>query len=54
MQIGSMIAISIATAALVGSDDPGGVQARVYAVAALVLVGALPLIARVPEHHGSW
>ena len=54
MQIGSMTAISIATATLSGSDDPGGIQAWVYAMAALLLVAALPLIARIPEHHGSW
>jgi EmrB/QacA subfamily drug resistance transporter len=54
MQIGSMTAISIATATLAGSDNPGGVQAWVYVIAALLLVAALPLIARIPEHHGSW
>jgi MFS family permease len=54
MQIGAMIAISIATAVIAGSGDPGGVQAWVYVVAALLLVVSLPLIARVPEHYGSW
>ena len=54
LQIGSMIAISIATATLASSDDPGGIQAWVYVVAALLLVAALPLITRIPEHHGSW
>lgn len=54
LQIGSMTAISIATAALAGSDDPGGTQAWVYIMATLLLVAALPLIARIPEHHGSW
>lgn len=54
MQIGSIIAISIATAILASSGDPGGIQAWVYVSAALLLVAALPLITRVPEHHGSW
>lgn len=54
LQMGSMVTISIATAILAGSADPGGIQARVYAVTALLLVAALPLIARVPEHRGSW
>jgi EmrB/QacA subfamily drug resistance transporter len=54
MQIGSIVTVSIATAILASSDDPAHVQAWVYVVAAIVLVAALPLITRVPEHHGSW
>jgi MFS family permease len=53
-QIGTIIAISIATATVAGADDPGRSQAWIYAMAALLLVAALPLIAHVPEHHGSW
>jgi MFS family permease len=53
-QVGSMAAISIATAVLASSDDPGRVQAWVYIAAALLLVAALPLITRIPEHHGAW
>jgi MFS-type transporter involved in bile tolerance (Atg22 family) len=49
-----MITISIATTILASSDDPGRIQAWVYVTAALLLVAALPLIARVPEHRGSW
>ena len=54
MQIGAMATVSIATAILASSDDPALVQAWVYLGAALLLVAALPLITRVPEHHGSW
>ncbi|MGH6975513.1 MAG: hypothetical protein ACREED_00650, partial [Stellaceae bacterium] len=54
LQIGSITTISIATAILASSADPGGIQTWIYAVAALLLVATLPLIARVPEHHGSW
>ncbi len=54
LQLGTMITISIATAILASSDDPGSIQAWVYVIAALILVAALPLIARVPEHRGSW
>jgi len=54
LQLGSMSTISIATAILASSDDPGSIQAWVYVVAALMLVASLPLIARVPEHRGSW
>ena len=53
-QIGAITAISITTAILASADDPGHVQAWVYVVAALLLVAALPLITRIPEHHGSW
>jgi len=54
LQLGSMSTISIATAILASSDDPARIQAWVYVMAALMLVAALPLIARVPEHRGSW
>jgi len=54
LQLGSMITISIATAILAGSNDSGTIQAWVYVMAALLLVAALPLVARVPEHRGSW
>jgi uncharacterized membrane protein len=53
-QIGAITAISITTAILASADDPGHMQAWVYVVAALLLVAALPLITRIPEHHGSW
>jgi MFS family permease len=54
LQTGSIVTISITTAALAGSTDPGNVQAWVYTVAALLFVAALPLVSLVPEHHGSW
>lgn len=54
LQIGSIAAISLTTAALTDSTDPAHVQAWAYIVAALVLVATLPIISRVPEHHGSW
>lgn len=54
LQIGSIAAISLTTAALSNSADPAHVQAWAYIIAALVLVAALPTISRVPEHHGSW
>lgn len=54
LQIGSITTVSIVTASLAGTADPGSVQAWAYAAAALVLVAAMPLVSRVPEHHGSW
>lgn len=53
-QIGAITAVSITTAILASANDPGHMQALVYVMAALLLVAALPLITRVPEHHGSW
>ncbi len=54
MQIGTITTVSIATAILAGSKGPAAVQAWIYVTAAVLLVLALPLIARVPEHRGSW
>ncbi len=54
MQIGAIITISIATAVIASSNDPGRIQAWVFAMAGALLVAALPLITRVPEHYGSW
>jgi len=54
LQVGSITTISIATAILASSHESGTVQAWFYVAAALLLVAALPLITRVPEHRGSW
>jgi MFS family permease len=54
MAIGTIITISVVTALLAGSHDPGHVQAWLFALSGALLVVALPLIARVPEHRGSW
>ncbi|GMV01094.1 MAG: MFS transporter [Burkholderiaceae bacterium] len=54
LQIGAITTVSVVTAILARSADPGGVQGWVYAVIAVLLVAALPLITRVPEHRGSW
>jgi EmrB/QacA subfamily drug resistance transporter len=53
-QIGTIIAVSLATAVIAGSADPGNAQAWVYVAAAALLVAAMPLVARVPEHRGAW
>jgi MFS family permease len=54
MQIGTIITISLDTAILASSHDPGSTQAWLFAVGAVLLIVALPLISRVPEHRGSW
>jgi EmrB/QacA subfamily drug resistance transporter len=54
MQFGSITTISIATAVLASSGNPGGVQAWFDLEAAALLLVMLPLTARIPEHRGSW
>jgi EmrB/QacA subfamily drug resistance transporter len=54
MQIGTIITISVDTSILASSHDPGRMQAWLFAATAALFVAALPLIARVPEHRGSW
>lgn len=54
LQVGSITTVSVVTAVLARFADPGGVQAWVYAALALLLLAALPLVARVPEHRGAW
>jgi MFS family permease len=54
MQIGAILTVSIGTALIAAADDPGGAQAWFYGAAVVVYALALPLVARVPEHRGSW
>jgi hypothetical protein len=53
-QIGSIVAVSVATAVIADAADPGAVQAWVYVAAAVLVMAAMPLVVRVPEHHGAW
>ena len=53
-QSGAIIAVSVTTAIIARSSDPGIVQAHVFVVFALLLVVLLPLIRLVPDHHGNW
>lgn len=54
LQIGAITTVSIVTAVLAVSSDPGIAQAWAYAATGVLLACALLLVARVPEHHGSW
>lgn len=54
LQLGTIATVAIATAVLASAHDPGQMQAWVYAGQAVLVVLALPLIARVPEHRGAW
>ncbi len=54
LQVGSITSVSVVTAILARYDDPGAIQAWAYVVVAVLLVAALPIVTRVPEHRGSW
>jgi hypothetical protein len=53
-QVGQIAAVSITTAIIAQSASPGQLQAKVFVAFAVLLVACLPVIARVPEHRGSW
>lgn len=53
-QIGSIVAVSIATAVIASAGDPGLTQAWVYVAAALLVVASLAVVTRIPEHRGAW
>jgi EmrB/QacA subfamily drug resistance transporter len=51
---GSILSVSIATALVARSGDPGSTLAVLFVVFAGLLVLSIPLILFVPEHKGSW
>jgi EmrB/QacA subfamily drug resistance transporter len=53
-QSGAITAVSVTAAIVARSSDPGIAEARVFVGFAVILLAALPLIVRVPEHHGRW
>jgi len=53
-QSGAITAVSVTTAVIARSADPGVVQARVFLIFAALLVAMLPLVTLVPDHHGNW
>lgn len=54
LQIGTIATVSLATAVLAAAADPGAMQAWIYGAVAVVLLLALPLVRRVPDHRGAW
>lgn len=54
MQIGTIAIVTIATAILATSKDPGKSQGWIFLVTALLFAVCMPLVALVPEHRGSW
>jgi hypothetical protein len=53
-QVGQIVAVSVTATIIAQSASPGDLEAKVFVVFALLLVLCLPVIARVPEHRGSW
>lgn len=55
MQVGTVAAVSVATAVIAHSGSPATAQAWIYVIyGAILLAAGLPLVRRVPNHHGSW
>lgn len=54
LQIGSIITISVATALLAAVHESGTAQAWFYLAAAVLMVLAQSVVARIPEHRGAW
>jgi MFS family permease len=53
-QTGAITSVSVTSAILARSADPGLAQAHVFLVFAVILVCVLPLILLVPDHRGNW
>ena len=53
-QSGAIVSITVTTAVLSVSASPGITQAYVFAVFAVILLAAVPLIISMPDHRGSW
>lgn len=53
-QVGQIVAVSVTATVIAASPSPGELEAKVFVGFALLLLACLPVIARVPEHRGSW
>jgi EmrB/QacA subfamily drug resistance transporter len=53
-QAGAITAVSVTTAIIARSANPGMVQAHVFLIFAALIVLMLPLVKVVPDHHGTW
>jgi EmrB/QacA subfamily drug resistance transporter len=53
-QSGAITAVSVTAAVIARSAHPGIAQARMFVVFAVIMLGLLPLILRVPDHRGRW
>jgi EmrB/QacA subfamily drug resistance transporter len=53
-QVGQIAAVAITATIIAQSVTPGQLLAKVFVAFAVLLIACLPVIARVPEHRGSW
>jgi MFS family permease len=53
-QSGAILAVSVTTAAIARSSDPGMAQAHVFQIFAILVLATIPLVFLVPDHRGSW
>jgi EmrB/QacA subfamily drug resistance transporter len=53
-QGGSIAGVSVTSAILARSSDPGVAQGHVFLVFAVLMLATVPLVFLVPDHHGSW
>ena len=53
-QVGQIAAVAVTATIIAQSASPGQLLAKVFLAFAVLLVACLPVIARVPEHRGSW
>ena len=53
-QSGGILYISIATAVLARSSDPGVTQAHLFLIQAALVIAAMSVIFTVPDHKGGW
>jgi EmrB/QacA subfamily drug resistance transporter len=53
-QAGAITGISVTTAILARSADPGTVQAWSFVVFAIVMISTIPVVFLVPDHRGRW
>lgn len=53
-QAGAITGISIATAVLARSGDPGMAMSRIFVIFAVIVLATIPLAWKVPDHRGTW
>jgi EmrB/QacA subfamily drug resistance transporter len=53
-QSGAIVAVSVTTAVLARSSDPGVMLGHVFLVFVVIVLLTIPLIFRIPDHHGRW
>jgi EmrB/QacA subfamily drug resistance transporter len=53
-QSGAIFAVAVTTAVLARSSDPGAMLGHVFLVFVVILILTVPLIFKIPDHHGRW